>query len=59
MASILEGSTEIPSLEMICPNKFPLSTPKIDFLGLREIPYSCTFEKSSSSVGYVDFFSWR
>jgi hypothetical protein len=40
IASILEGSTEIPSLEMICPNKFPLSTPKIDFLGLRETPYS-------------------
>jgi hypothetical protein len=39
-ASILEGSTEIPSLEMICPNNFPLYTPKIDFLGLRETPYS-------------------
>jgi hypothetical protein len=40
MASILEGYIEISYLEMIYPNNFPLSIPKIDFLGLREIPYS-------------------
>jgi hypothetical protein len=40
MDSILEGSIEMPSLEMICPNSFPVSTLKIDFFGLREMPYS-------------------
>jgi hypothetical protein len=40
MASILEVSIEIPSLEMICPNNFPLYTPKIDLLELKGIPYS-------------------
>jgi hypothetical protein len=41
MASTLAGSIMIPSLEMMCPSNLPLSTPKIDFLGLREIhiPY--------------------
>jgi hypothetical protein len=39
MASILEGSIEIPYFEMIWPNNMPLSTLKIDFLGLREMPY--------------------
>jgi hypothetical protein len=38
MGSIFEGSIEMASLDMICPNKFPLSTPKIDFIGLREMP---------------------
>jgi hypothetical protein len=40
MASTLAGSIVIPSLEMIWPSNLPLSTPKIDFLGLREMPYS-------------------
>jgi hypothetical protein len=40
MNSSLEGSIEIPSLEMIWPNNLPLSTQKIDFLELREMPYS-------------------
>jgi hypothetical protein len=40
MDSILEGSIEIPYWEIIWTNKFPLSTSKIDFLGLREMPYS-------------------
>jgi hypothetical protein len=40
MNSIMEGYIEIPSLEMICPNNFPLSTLKINFSGLREMSYS-------------------
>jgi hypothetical protein len=37
--SIISGSMEIPSSKTICPNKFPLLIPKIDFSILREMPY--------------------
>jgi hypothetical protein len=40
MASTLAGSIVIPYLEMIWPSNLPLSTPKNDFLGLREMSYS-------------------
>jgi hypothetical protein len=40
MASTLAVSIVIPSLEMMCPSNLAFSTPKIDFLGLREMPYS-------------------
>jgi hypothetical protein len=29
----------MPSLETMCPNNFPLSTSKMEYLGLMEIPY--------------------
>jgi hypothetical protein len=33
------GSILIPSLEMMWPKSFPSSTPKMVFLGFRDIPY--------------------
>jgi len=39
MAPTLAGSTWIPSFEIMWPNNFPWSTPKIDFLGFNEISY--------------------
>jgi hypothetical protein len=45
MDSTLTGSIMIPSFEMIWPSNLPLSMPKIDFLGLREMPYSLHLSK--------------
>ena len=39
MASILAGSIQIPSLEIMWPKNFPSSNPNKYFLGFREIPY--------------------
>ena len=39
MASILVGSIQIPSLEIMLPNNFPSSNPNNFFLGFKEIPY--------------------
>jgi hypothetical protein len=47
---ILFGSTKIPSYETMCPKSFPLSIPKIDFLGLKEIPYFLHLSKNNYEV---------
>ena len=39
IASVHSGSMIMPSLEMMKPKKLPSVTAKIDFFGLREIPY--------------------
>ena len=46
MASILSGSILTPSLEMMCPRRFPSSISNTDFAGLREIPYFLHLSKT-------------
>jgi len=39
IALVRSGSTEIPSLEIICPDSLPSETTKMIISGFREIPY--------------------
>jgi hypothetical protein len=54
----LSGSVEIPPSEAMCLKSFPLSIPKTDFLGFKEIPYFLHLSKKILRCDMWSFLSF-